>query len=263
MLISANTTTTPMSSPSTTSPAPLQKPGPALTGQIFPGVPAPLPTQPSLTSIKVEGSIPVEIRAKHLSATEVLLANIPFLVTICVIVAAALVNYFVNRKTIENQDRHSRLGRQAEHQNKVSEYRHAWLQEVRNTSSELIKTIYEAQNYLMQWNLTRGYRENGGTDEQMAEWSERLSVLWKKEKAAAAEMYKYTAKLKLLFKKNDPQVSRLFSLLDVTLTKVGNLDLVHVDDKSIADIIAELQVILKNEWEVTKSRIVHETDGSK
>jgi hypothetical protein len=97
----------------------------------------------------------------------------------------------------------------------------------------------------------------------MAEWAKRLPALLKQEKVAAAEMYKYTTKLKLLFKKNDPQVSQLFSLLDITLDKVGNLNLVHVDAISIAAIIAELQVILKNEWEVTKSRITYETEGSK
>lgn len=225
-----------------------------------PGLSPPLS---SLTSIKVEGSIPIEMRAKQLSAADITFANIPFLVTIFIVVAAATVNYFINRKTIENQDNHSRLGRQAEHQNKVSEYRHTWLQEVRNTAAELIKTIYEAQNYLMQWNLTRSYREAGGTEEMMAEWSERLPILWKQEKAAAAEMHKYTAKLKLLFKKNDPQVLRLFSLIDETLNKIGNTALVNVDNELISEIISELQVVLKNEWEVTKHRIVYETENTK
>jgi hypothetical protein len=221
--------------------------------------PAALPAQRALTSVKIEGSIPVELQAKQLSAGDIILTNIPFLVTIVIVIAAATVNYFVNRKTINNQDHNARKGRQAEHQNKISEYRHAWLQELRDTAAELIQKIYEAQNYLMQWNLTRERREHGGTDEQIAEWTERLVELWKQEKNAAAEMYKYVAKLKLLFKKNDPQVTQLFILLDATLAKVGDLKLVHVDDASIAMIIAELQIILKDEWEVTKTRIGDES----
>lgn len=220
-----------------------------------------VPPQPTLTSIKVEGSVPLEMRTKQMSTGDIFMANLPFMVTIFVVVAAAIVNYFVNRKTINNQDKNSRLGRQADHQNTVSEYRHAWLQEVRDTAAELIKTVYEAQHALMMWNLTRGYRDEGGSDEKMKEWNERLPVLYLKEKEAAAEMYKYTAKLKLLFKKNDQQVVRLFTLLDATLNKVGNLDLVRIEEQTIAEIVGELQVVLKNEWEVTKSRILNETGG--
>jgi len=193
-----------------------------------------------------------------MSAGDIFLSNIPFLVTIFIVAAASLVNYLVNRKTIQNQEKNSKLSRQADHQNKVSDFRHAWLQEVRDTAAELIKTIYEAQHTLMMWNLTRGYRDQGGTDEQMIEWKERLPVLYLKEKEVAAEMYRHTAKLKLLFKKNDPQVARLFILLDATLSKVGNLDLVRIDEKPIAEIVGELQIVLKNEWEVTKSRIMDE-----
>lgn len=214
--------------------------------------------QAVLTSIKVEGSIPLEMRNKQMSTGDIFFSNLPFLVTICVVVAASFVNYLVNRKTIQNQEKNSQLGRQADHQNKVSEYRHAWLQEVRNTAAELIKTIYEAQHTLMMWNLTRGYRDKGGSEEQMNEWKERLPVLYLKEKEAAAEMYKHTAKLKLLFKKNDQQVAQLFTLLDATLSKVGNLDLMHVDKEAIDEIVGELQIVLKNEWEVTKSRILNE-----
>jgi len=214
--------------------------------------------QPALTSIKVEGSIPVEMRNKQMSVGDIVLSNIPFLVTICVVVAASIVNYCVNRKTIQNQEKNSQLGRQAEYQNKVSEYRHAWLQEVRNTAAELVKTIYEAQHNLMMWNLTRGYRDNGGSEEQVKEWNEQLPVLYLKEKEAAAEMYRYTAKLKLLFKKNDQQVARLFELLDTTLRKVGDRNLTHIDEIAIAEIVGEIQIVLKNEWEVTKSRISNE-----
>ncbi len=216
--------------------------------------------QPALISMKVEGSIPLEIRNKQMSAGDIFLSNLPFLVTIFVVVAASAVNYLVNRKTIQNQEKNSRLGRQADHQNKVSEYRHAWLQEVRNTAAELIKTIYEEQHTLMMLNLTRDNQDKGVTLEEIKEWKEELKALYLKDKVLAAEMHKHTAKLKLLFKRNDQQVARLFTLLDATLSKVGNLELVHIDEEAIAEIVGELQIVLKNEWEVTKNRILNGAD---
>src|SRR5471030_1074040 len=57
----------------------------------------------------------------------------PFYITILVIVSGGIVNYWLSTRTMENQTSEAAQGRQADHQNKISEYRHAWLQELRDT----------------------------------------------------------------------------------------------------------------------------------
>jgi hypothetical protein len=211
-----------------------------------------------LSLLKVEGTIPVEIKPQPVDVPHVFLANIPFLVTIVVVVAAAAVNYFVNRRTILNQETQSAKSRQAEHQNKISEYRHAWLQELRNTSAEFIKAVYDAQSTLMQWNLSRDYVNDSASyedEKKFLEYKAKLPVLYVQEKQAAAELYKYSSKIKLLFKKDDPQVAKLFQLLDGLCGKVGNLELRGIETSVIDEVVLELQTILKHEWEVTKERI--------
>ena len=61
-----------------------------------------------------------------------------------------------------------------------------------------------------------------------------------------------------MFKKNDPQAVRLFALLDQVLQNIGDSRVRQLDHKIIEEIVAELQIILKSEWEITKARMWQE-----
>ena len=153
------------------------------------------------------------------------------------------------------------MARQADHQNKISEYRHSWLQELRNTAAELVKAIHEAQNTLLQMNLSRDYADQAvrHEDEELeAQQRQKASELYQKERLIGAEIYKFTSKIKLLFKHGDPQAAGLFNLLDAVKSKLGDLEIRQLDDKIIDEITSELQIILKDEWEVTKRMIARE-----
>lgn len=213
------------------------------------------------TVIKIDGSVPIELKQAAVDWSHVLLSNIPFLVTIVVVVAAAAVNYYVNRRTIDKHEIQSAKARQAEHQNKISEYRHGWLQELRNTAAELVRAIHEAQNTLMQMNLSRDYADQASThgDEELeAMYRTQVKNLYEREKAVAAEIYKFNSKIKLLFKKGDPKAVQLFRLLDDVRDKLGDNEIRQLNNGVIDEIVIELQIILKDEWEVTKERISKE-----
>jgi len=184
-----------------------------------------------------------------------------FWITIAVVVTAGIVNYWLNTRTMSNQTQEATKSRQADHQNKVSEYRHAWLQELRNTASELIKAIHDGQSALMRMNLSRDYREAAkqrGDQESVKENHEQVRLGYADERAAASEIHKYVSKIKLMFKPADPQTSKLFSLLDGVIEKIGDKDLRQLNNVVIEEIVAELQVILKSEWEITKTRMAKE-----
>ena len=157
-----------------------------------------------------------------------------------------------------NQTEQAAKGRQADHQNKISEYRHEWLQELRNTAAELVKAIHEAQNTLMQMNLSRDYADNAvhHEDEELESmYRTRSRELYEKERLIGADIYKFTSKIKLLFKKGDPQAKTLFTLLDGVKARLGDLEVRQLDNDVIDSITSELQIILKDEWEVTKQMI--------
>jgi hypothetical protein len=137
----------------------------------------------------------------------------PFYITILVIVTAGVVNYWLNTRTMRNQTSEATQGRQADHQNKISEYRHAWLQELRDTASELVKAIYQAQSALMRTNLSRDYRDslsNRDHADVVAKHQAAVLAAAAEERVAMAEMRKHAAKIKLLFKPNDPQAAPFF-----------------------------------------------------
>ncbi len=62
------------------------------------------------------------------------------------------------------------------------------------------------------------------------------------------------ALLKLLFKKDEPETKTLFILLDSVGELFYDLEKAHLDNDKVESITAELQGVLKTEWEVTKSR---------
>jgi hypothetical protein len=104
------------------------------------------------------------------------------MVTISIVVGSALVTYLVNRKAIANQGKQADLSRNAEHENKISEFRHHWLQEVRNTAAELATSIHECQIHLVLTNLAR---DNGvtitkyGVEDEAIIHSNEIAVNWR------------------------------------------------------------------------------------
>ncbi len=106
--------------------------------------------------IKAESTIPIELVQSSKDFMDIMFSNIPFLVTICVVVCAATVTYRSNRKSVESQNRLSQAtlekqtilaneAKDAEHQNKISEFRHQWIQEVRGTSLNYLKYSINAK----------------------------------------------------------------------------------------------------------------------
>jgi len=184
----------------------------------------------------------------------------PFYITILVVVTAGVVNYWLNTRTMRNQTSEAAQGRQADHQNKVSEYRHAWLQELRDTASELVKAIYQAQSALMRANLSRGYRDSVSNQDHadvVAKHQGAVLAAAAEERVAIAEMRKHAAKIKLMFKPRDPQAAPLFLLLTKTIEATNDTAVVSINDALVDDIVAQIQVILKAEWEITKERMVY------
>ncbi|CAH1196047.1 conserved hypothetical protein [Vibrio harveyi] len=218
--------------------------------------------------IKAESVIPIELVQSSKNFVDIALANVPFLVTICVVICAATVTYRSNRKSVESQNKLSQdaLERQttlaneakdAEHQDKISEFRHHWLQEVRGTAADLIKVIHECQYFTMVRNLADDRtKELDKIDSELEvkklydELKESYDTLMQKR----ADFYKHNAKLRLLFKNGDTQTKALFNHLDVVLQDMGALDKRALDNQVIESITVELQKILKDEWEITKKR---------
>lgn len=218
--------------------------------------------------IKAESVIPIELVQSSKNMLDILLSNVPFLVTICVVVCAATVTYRSNRKSVESQNKLSRESlekhtdlaneaKDAEHQNKVSEFRHHWLQEVRETSAELIQIIHECQYFAMTRNLADDRVE--AIDDKMSKLEleklyEELKLSYDKLMEKRAKFYKYDAKLRLLFKNGDSQTETLFNTLDGILKDMVDLKKRSLDNTVIENVITELQIILKSEWETTKKR---------
>jgi hypothetical protein len=207
--------------------------------------------------VKIDGMIPVEIKYAANDWWHILLNNIPFMVTISIVVGSALVTYLVNRKAIANQGKQADLSRNAEHENKISEFRHHWLQEVRNTAAELATSIHECQIHLVLTNLAR---DNGvtitkyGVEDEAIIHSNEIAKHYDKQVKSIANFYKHSSKIKLLFKKDDPETKRLFSLLDEIRSNMSDVNVRRLRDEDIDNMVSELQIILKNEWEVTKDR---------
>lgn len=210
--------------------------------------PAPGPAEPTVKSTPVE-------------APPAPASPLSFWITIVVVVTAGIVNYWLSSRTMSNQTQEAAKGRQADHQNKVSEYRHAWLQELRNTASDLIKSIHDGQSALMRTNLSRDYRDRAqqqGDFEAAKEQQQHVATGYSDERSAASEIYKNVSKIKLMFKPVEPQAAKLFSLLDRVIERIGDIEMRRLDNTIIDEIVAELQGILKAEWEITKMRMAKE-----
>jgi len=207
--------------------------------------------------LKSEGNIPIEIIRASYNWQEVLLNNLPFLITIVIISVAAFVTYRSNRASVEAQNEIASKSRQEEHENKISEFRHHWLQEVRETCSELIQIIHECQYFTKVQNFCHEQAKKPDKEknklvleDKIAEMKSSFNSLISKR----SEFYKKEAKLKLLFKKDDKEVIKVFDLLQSVKSKIGSEEVNSLDDEVIQKITSELQTVLKTEWEVTKNR---------
>ncbi|PMG99385.1 hypothetical protein [Vibrio lentus] len=200
------------------------------------------------------GSIPVEIIQPTTEVLDLLLNNIPLLITITVIICAATVTFKSNKRTVLSQDRNAKLSRENDHKNKISEFRNEWLQNVRETGAELCQIIHELQLYTMQRNLNNDAIKDGTSDEDKA--SEYSVELYRNLVKTRINYYRVSSKLKLFFKKGDPAVATLFFLINGVKDDIHDLDKTHLEEDKLNKIVAELQLVLKAEWEETKKREV-------
>lgn len=206
--------------------------------------------------IKVESLIPIEIKQNALGWQDILLNNIPFLVTIVIVLGSAIVTFFISRKNIKTQEQQSSINRQAEHENKISEFRHEWLNNLRDTSSELSKCLHLCQMTNLQQNCSIDYKKSAVTaqdEDSVLKYQKDINEHYKNYIGHRANFYQLHAKVKLMFKKDDPQAEKLMDHLKQARENMGN-DSISLDNALIDNIVSELQVILKNEWEVTKNR---------
>lgn len=203
--------------------------------------------------LKVENSIPVELKQEALNGWSILWSNLPFLLTVTIVLGSAIVTYRVQKK-----------GKEAEHENKISEFRHHWLQELRETASELIKTMHLCQLHYMNRAIVLGFKKDAetnlstskrikGTTEQINYFIEQSKAHYEKFLEARSNFYGLEAKLKMFFKNEDDASKNLFTLLDNFKDEMQK-DRHSLDDAPLNIAVTELQKILKNEWEVTKKR---------
>jgi hypothetical protein len=207
--------------------------------------------------LKSEGNIPIEIIRASYNWQEVLLNNLPFLITIVIVSVAAYVTYRSNRASVEAQNEIASKSRQEEHENKISEFRHHWLQEVRETCSELIQIIHECQYFTKIQNSYHEQAKNPDKEDNEIILENNIAAMkssFNSLISKRSEFYKKEAKLKLLFKKDDKEVIKVFDLLQSVKSKIGSEEVNSLDDEVIQEITSELQTVLKTEWEVTKNR---------
>lgn len=204
-----------------------------------------------------DGTIPIEVVKPAFDWLDSLLHNLPFLVTIVVVICAAAVTYRSNRRSVESQNALAQQNRQDEHQNKISEFRHQWLQEVRETAADICQVIHDLQNFIVQRNIARdNCREAAGKGDtsSVEVFSEEMSKCAETLKQLRSKYYRLFSKLQLLFKKEEPSTVGLFELLNSIKDSIYDFDTMALDDAKIHKVIESLQVVLKSEWEVTKAR---------
>lgn len=206
------------------------------------------------------GKIPIEITQPTIELTDILLKNLPFMLTALIVLSAAVVTYISNRRSVESQNKLSRQARIDEHENKISEFRHEWIQDVRETSSKLCQILHELQVYTMQRNINRENQRvaiRKGDDYSGEQFDKLASESYQNLVIKRSEYYRVSSKLKLLFKKDDPSTSAVFKLINDVKDDINDFEKMHLEESEIDKIILHFQEILKSEWEVTKERTWH------
>lgn len=204
-----------------------------------------------------DGPIPIQVLKPDLGLLDIFLHNLPFILTILIVVCAAVVTYRSNRKSVESQNELAAQRRQDEHENKISEFRHQWLQEVRETAASLCQIIHELQIYIVQRNIAQeSFKQSGheGDISNADRFSEEVREYNEKLKERRSNYYCLYSKLQLLFKKDEPSTSALFELLESIKDSIYDSNTTALEDHKIKQVIECLQVVLKSEWEVTKDR---------
>jgi hypothetical protein len=206
--------------------------------------------------IKADSYIPIEIKSSALSLQDAILNNLPFIITVCIVAFSAFVTYCISKRNIESQREQSINDRKANHENKVSEFRERWLQDVRNTASLLLSTLYVCQHH----NMARSVSMSSATQALQRGDQEGMNSALKDSKEyyelyvlELGKFHEYSGKLKLFF--NDDDASKeLFKLIKDAGKLLKNQKIQGINDDISKDITLELQKILKTEWEVTKNR---------
>lgn len=208
-------------------------------------------------TIHTDGSIPIEMVKAAYGWQEIILNNLPFLITIIIVLTAATVNYFSNRNSVDSQNVIATKARNEEHENKISEFRHQWIQEVRETVSHLCQILHELQFNIAQRNIARTNKQDAimiNDEEFVAKFEAEAIKSYNKLIEKRSEYYKVSTKLKLLFKKGDPSTALAFKIINEINSEVYDFDKMDLDDSKIDGIVSIFQEVLKAEWEVTKAR---------
>ncbi|WPK51889.1 hypothetical protein [Vibrio fluvialis] len=207
--------------------------------------------------IEAKERLPIEIVQTSKSTFELILTNLPSIISIVTVIAAGWFTYKLNRKLIENQSYLATTARDAEHENRISEFRHQWLQDVRNTGSELCQRIIEMQILTTHRNMAIECRDSSdkkGDTEATKCFQEDVSKYYDRLLDTRSHFYNCSSRLKLLFKKDEPQTSKLFNCIDAVDSLFEDLETTIISKSQIDEVISSLQEVLKAEWEVTKSR---------
>lgn len=207
--------------------------------------------------LKSDGHLPIEIIQPTIDAWGVMLSNLPFIVTVMIVISAATVTYRSNRRSVENQSEQARKSRDADHENKISEFRHSWLQEVRESGAELCQIVSETQTLIANRNtLQRDISSAAmkGDIESEMDFKAEMCEVHNQLRVKKSQYYKCASKLKLCFKRDEPQTNTLFSIIKKTNDSFDDFKTSSLDAGTVDEIIIELQIILKSEWETTKER---------
>ena len=200
--------------------------------------------------LEASKAIPLKIQLPELDSISIIVNNLPFIITIFIVASSAFVTWLSYKKSIV-------ANRDSDHQNKISEFRHNWLQELRNTSSLLVEHIHMCNLYSLRLNQARDWRgsaleseDSTSVEYYQAEINKYDLLFIESQK----KFYHDYTKLKLLFKNNDICSEYLFTLLDEIHSKINSVEHKHISNEEIDKIITELRSILKDEWETTKER---------
>jgi hypothetical protein len=209
-----------------------------------------MPRSETDVTINAAENIPIEIIQEASTWQGVMLDNLPFMITVLIVLAAATVTYRSNRNSINSQN------------DLATEFRHHWIQEVRESSAKTCQVIHEMQTIVSERNIALRNRKqaalNGDSKEEI-HYMNIVSSSYSKLIEKRSDFYYFTSKVKLLFKKEEPSTEGLFVLLRKAKDELYDFDKSNLNDEMIDDIISEFQDILKSEWETTKERSWHKT----
>lgn len=198
--------------------------------------------------LKVDSTVPVQVSNASSSFMEAMANNLPFMITIIIVLCAAGATVWSNLRSIKSN-------RDADHQNKISEFRHHWLQEVRETASELIETIYKCHTHSFDYKVSNAERDLFPNDsDEFKKISDDIGNNYDLLRVNIAKFHRLHSKLKLFFKKDEPETVELFKLLQVVHDKAVTVDEFTTSDTEVDEIIEALQIVLKSEWDATKDR---------